>query len=699
MSYLSTYTLAGTNIGVDRAKISESDLLELDQLAASGTKADLQIFVTILSRYPTAAYRFLPPAPLLPQGPLGPLDDDLLDKLDIDIGGIIAMAMLLCMQVEREMRQMGLQMSKHELDQMVAMATQIRTEDKKANEARLYADRAGAAAGIVSGGLGGIGGAASFGKMGHGETLAASAKRRQEQLTGEQKTLTQIREQSNTIFSTSMEKIRTRKTNLEALRDDAKQTKDQITELRNKVLSDRNNRRQCDADDAAKVQLERKEAELDAAKIEEQESAKELKALDASGGATTPPNVDPVQYRTDLQARHSREKAEVDRLQGERDTLLDTAMTDTPAAAAPFLQRDRDAVRTEIASKQREKLELKQTLVEIDAKKKRLVWEGDDLATRKTNGEKVEEGESDRLDAEIQTVADREARATQALTTKDTEIASLKAKEAALDAKLDGLIPAAAKAERTALIDRVRRQEAKVQRLQDEKADLESQIESKDLEISTLRESGGPAPQTAAETARLKAEKKALEADRDAKSEEITAEINVLRTKRDELEANDLQKLDTAEARLKEQESEINTTSNLVDKEEADLLGAEQRNKAVFEAEAKRIDDGLQAVEDKLTRAKSATEAAAAWRVGLDAIGKVVAGFVNLWEAELKRTASDLEADARYTGKRFDILQIGQGLYSTFADNIKAGSDGARECFDGILQRTADTYQSVAQKM
>lgn len=703
MTYLTTYSFSGANIAVDRAAISVADQMELDRLAASGSKADLEDFVTILSRYPATACKFLPATPLKPEGPLGMLNEDVLNKLDIDITGIIQMAMLLCLQVEREMRQMGLELSQSQVEQMSAKAIQERDTSYAANKAQLATAIAGAIAGIVTGAAGGAAGIASFAKMGQGEKLAASAKRDKEELHRDRDNLAKIREKSETTFDKELEAIDIRKTNLESRVNDAKRTKDEVTELRDKVLSDKNDQRQCAADEAAKARLTRKEEELDAAKREEQETAKELKHLDASGDATAPAGVDAEVYRSTLQAQHLRQKDEVDDLQAERDTLLGTTATTNPAAAAPFLQRDRDAVRSDIASKLGEKTTLEKTLADIGGQKARLVLEREALNKRADRGETIKQSDYDRLQTKKSELDAQETRARQELNAKDAELVSLNNKETRIQGELDGLIPQATKDERNALVNGVRLRETRVEALKGKKADLEREIESNDREIIAARQeiaAGGPGAQAAtARLPQLEEKKATLDSELRATNTDFKTESKALQTERDELASNDFHKLDAAETRLKEQTAETEASKYALKQDETALSTAQLKDKAVLDAEAKRIADGLQKVEDKENAAKSKTEEAAAWRTGLDAIGKVLAGFTNLGQAALELQANNLRTLVTFLAKEFEIMQIAQGLLSSFADNMKSSLDETRQTFSGILDAEAKVIQTIAQRV
>ncbi|VTU27114.1 hypothetical protein H4CHR_01929 [Variovorax sp. PBS-H4] len=701
MTYALIFSLPGKNYAVDPTKISDIDQLELARLAASGTEPDLDDFVKILARYPTSAYRILPSTPLPPDGPLGALTDEMMDKLDIDIGGIIAIAMLICLKVEREMRKMGLEMSQSQVQDMVLKAFQEREDTQKANAAQRDADIAGAIAQIVTGAAGGGAGIASFAKMAQGEKLTASAKRDEEKLKQEKDDLAKIRDESDTTFEKRSEAIETRKTDLKKLEDDAKKTKGEIVELREKVLIDKKDA----ADDAAEAELERKEGTLDSAKQEEQKIAKELKQLDDSDGATAPDGVDVDVYRSHLQDQHVLQKDEVARLQAERDTLLDTTARGGSAAAAPFLERDRDAVQTDIATKQREKAQLQQTVVDIDAQKTRLIEEQDNLTGRANAGKKVDQSEIERLTTEGRTLAAQEKQAKDALDAKNAEIASLKTKQNDIDAKLDGLM-SEARATRQDLINGVKRHEKSVKELEDKKADLEREIETNDQEVATAREiiaGNGSAAHVAAAKARLpgfEERQTMLAGELKSTSADLRTERNALNKERDELESTSpIEKLDAAETRLNEQESEIEETRIKLNRDEVMLVAAKKKQDADFDAKDKKIDDGLKVVEEILNKARAATEEAAAWRTGLDAIGKVLGGFANLGEAQLKQIAADLSAEARYTGKQFDILQIGQGIYSTFADNMYAGLGETRQTFSGMLLDAAKANQAIAQRM
>lgn len=703
MTYLTTYSFSGANIAVDRAAISVADQMELDRLAASGSKADLEDFVTILSRYPTTACKFLPTTPLKPEGPLGMLNEDVLNKLDIDITGIIQMAMLLCLQVEREMRQMGLELSQSQVEQMSAKAIEERDKSYEANKADFDKNIAGAIAGIVTGAAGGAAGIASIAKMGQGEKLAASAKRDKEELHRDRDNLAKIREKSETTFDKELEAIDIRKTNLESRVNDAKRTKDEVTELRDKVLSDKNDQRQCAADEAAKARLTRKEEELDAAKREEQETAKELKHLDASGDATAPAGVDAEVYRSTLQAQHLRQKDEVDDLQAERDTLLGTTATTNPAAAAPFLQRDRDAVRSDIASKLGEKTTLEKTLADIGGQKARLVLEREALNKRADRGETIKQSDYDRLQTKKSELDAQETRARQELNAKDAELVSLNNKETRIQGELDGLIPQATKDERNALVNGVRLRETRVEALKGKKADLEREIESNDREIIAARQeiaAGGPGAQAAtARLPQLEEKKATLDSELRATNTDFKTESKALQTERDELASNDFHKLDAAETRLKEQTAETEASKYALKQDETALSTAQLKDKAVLDAEAKRIADGLQKVEDKENAAKSKTEEAAAWRTGLDAIGKVLAGFTNLGQAALELQANNLRTLVTFLAKEFEIMQIAQGLLSSFADNMKSSLDETRQTFSGILDAEAKVIQTIAQRV
>ncbi len=705
MTYAVTYTLSGKSYAVDSTNISDADLLELARLAASGSKADLAEFVTILAHYPTS-YKILPPTPLKPEGPLGPLNDDVLKELGIDIATIIAIAMLVCLRVEREMRKMGLELSQHQVDQMVAKAVDEYNTSIAANTAQLNADIAGAISSIVTGAMGLGAGAASSIKMTQGEKLGAEAKHDQKKLNEDRDNLDKIRAESDKTLKRESDAIKTEKTKLQDLENDTKKTRDEVTELRDRILSDKNDEKKCAADEAARARLQRNEEELDAAKKEEQEAAKALKQWDESDGLVTPAGVDADLYRSNLHNQHSLQKDEVDRLQLERDTLLDAAVKDNPAAAAPFLQRDRDALRADIASKEREKTELETTLVDLDAKKVRLVEEKDEFIRRLNAGEKVEQREIDRVDTEIQTISAQQTQATQKLDAKNADIAALKVKQDAIDAKLDGLIPPAAKTVRQDLIDGVAARSAKVEALKDKKADLERQIESNDLEVAAARKEvedcqSGPGTHLAAATVKLRQveeKQKNLAGELKVTTTDLTSERKALQTERDELESNDLNKLYAAESRLKEQDSEIETSRYAVNKKEAEFLTVQQKDQAVFDAEAKRIEDGMQAVQDKLSAVHAKTEEAAAWRTALDGIGKVLAGFVNLGEATLKKLANDLHTEKERDGRELEILQIAQGIYSSFADNAYQGLGATRDTFNTMLNDLAKTNQAIAQR-
>ncbi|VTU22742.1 ATPase involved in DNA repair [Variovorax sp. PBL-H6] len=704
MTYALIYSLPGRNYAVDPATISDADQLKMAKLAASGTMADLEDFVSILSRYPATAYQVLPPTPLKPEGPFGALNPDILDALGIDIAGLIQMAMLICMEVEREMRQMGLELSQSQVEQMVAKALEEKLNGEQTNKAQFNAALAGAIASIVTGAAGGAAGIASFVKMGQGEKLTASARRDQDKLKQDAADLAKRRGDSDKTFDNTSKEIETRKTNLEHLESENKQTKEEITELRDKILSDKNDQTKCAADDAVKTRLQRKEEELDAAKQEEKETAKALKELDDSDGATAPDGVDVDFYRSHLQNQHALQKDEVDDLQVERDTMLGTAARDNPAAAAPFLQRDRDAARADLASKEREKTALEETLADVSASKERLIEQRDELNLRGSNGEKVRQSEYDRLDTEASTLDARETKARRELVAKNAEIASLKVKQAGIEGKLDGLIPPAAKAERQELLDDVDLRTAKVESLKDKKADLEREIESNRLEIiATERQiaDGLPGPHLAAATAKLtslKQQKKELDEALPETELNLKQENAALQAKRIELDSNDLQKLEAAETRLKEQDSEIEAGRYEVNKQEAELTATQQKENAAFDAEDKRIEDGMRAAEDKLNAARSKTEEAAAWRTGLDAIGKVLAGFTNLGQSVLTLQADDLRTLGQYLARQFEILQVGQGIYSSFADNMKSSIDETRQTFFGMLNEAAKANQAIAQR-
>jgi hypothetical protein len=691
MTYAVTYTLSGKSYAVDPAKIPVVLQLELARLAASGTKADLAEFVTILARYPNA-YKIVPTNPLNPEGPLGPLDDNLLDELGIDIAAIIAIAMLICLQVERDMRKMGLELSQQQVDQMVAKAVEEYETSMKANKAQLDSGIAGAIAGIVTGGMGIAGGGASFGTMVKGDKLSSAAKRDQKKLNEDRANLDKMRAESDKTLKKEFDDIEVKKTKLQDLENDAKKTRDEVTELRGRIISDKNDKTQCAADEAATARLQRKEDELEVAKKEEQEIAKALKDLEGTSDANGPLS-DQLRFKQLLQ------KDEVDKLQLERDALLDATATSNPAAAAPFLQRDRDALRADITSKEQEKIEIEKTLGDLDTKKVRLVEERDGFIEQlnKPGLGKVERSEIDRqldrVDVDMQTIAAQKKQATQELDAKDAEIAKLKVKHDDIEAKLEGFIPAVARAEVDSLVAEVDERAERVESLKAEKADLELEVLAARKDVEDLK--SGPAAHLAAATAKLK-EKEAALGETEWK---LKGETYALQAKRIELESNDLHKLDAAESRLKEQDSELEASRFAVNKQESELVATRERQNAEYDAESKRIDDDMEAVQDKFNAVNAKTEEAAALRTGLDGIGKVLSGFLNLGEVTLKKIADDLHTEKERDGREMEILQISQGIYSSFADNVYTGLGETRGTFSTMLDNLAKTNQGIAQRM
>ncbi|MDR6536926.1 hypothetical protein [Variovorax soli] len=710
MTYSVTFSVSGKDYAVDPAAIAPSDLLSLAQLAASGDKASLETFVTILARYPASAYKSLPHMPPVPDGPLSMLDDDTLKRLGIDVASIIAMAMLVCLRAEQEMRQMGMELSRSEVEQMMTKAVEEMHTTKAANQSQWNADIAGAVAGIVGGAAGGFAGAASFRQMYKGDKAATAGKRDQEKLRLEQEKLAKTRAESDQEFNTAMYTIAAKKTKLDQDAANVKKTREEVSKLREKLLTDKNDQQQCDENEAAKAKLADVDARLKAAKEEERKTSQALKDLDEQGCED---GVDPDFYRAHLESQRHAQRDEIDQLEAERSTLIDQETIDHPVAVAKCLERESDAVADEIAAKQEEKTTLESKAADVDARQARLDAEASDTHKRLKSGDKSAESANERILNERAALSAEKEKFRQELDDKNTEIADLKAKKVKIDAKLDGLVPAAAiKAQRDDLAATVKVRAQKVDALKNKADQLQSEVDrckvdldAADREVEQYK--NGPPALLAAATAkqrelatRMQDKDKELsmaQADRRSEAKALQTESQELESK--ELEFSEYEKLDATQSRAKQQESELEVARNKVNREKSDLVVKQKSESEKLSAQQKQLDEDFSVANEKADANRIAVEKAAAYRTGFDAIGKMMSGSLEVGKAFYTLDAADGRADAQFVGREFEILQIAQGIYNTFADNMYSGVSESRQTLNGLLLDNAKLNQKIAERM